>query len=420
MASLKHRRHRRDGRGDRRRSTRSSEVVAAIDGYVVARQRQLHPPGRHRRRHRRPSARAVAALQRARAPGDARCRSATPSTPRSSRRPASRCGATLERLGLRAAAAPDRRQRRRRALPDRRRRARSGCSTSSRARSPRRCSSSRACRRSTTPGARVFVEVGPKRALQGFAADVLGDDDGPQPLHQPPEGRRRAVVQPGAVRPLRRRARRGVEPAAPATSRCARGDRAAPAAPRHAAPARTPAYGELGRLFAEFLERGRELTGAPTAHRRRPSRSSSPAPRSGSRAPSSCSTTPTSRALLDGEQFIDVIPARAAPRDARQAHHAAGEERRRQRALRDDRRARRRDQARRARRRVRPRARSSASTPTALAGARPRHAARDRRRHRRAARRRHPARPALQDDHARAPSCPTAGGCPTRCATTPA
>ena len=25
-------------------------------------------------------------------------------------------------------------------------------------------------------GARVFVEVGPKRALQGFAADVLGDD----------------------------------------------------------------------------------------------------------------------------------------------------------------------------------------------------------------------------------------------------
>ena len=26
-------------------------------------------------------------------------------------------------------------------------------------------------------GARVFVEVGPKRALQGFAADVLGDDD---------------------------------------------------------------------------------------------------------------------------------------------------------------------------------------------------------------------------------------------------
>ena len=25
-------------------------------------------------------------------------------------------------------------------------------------------------------GARVFVEVGPKKALQGFAADVLGDD----------------------------------------------------------------------------------------------------------------------------------------------------------------------------------------------------------------------------------------------------
>ena len=26
-------------------------------------------------------------------------------------------------------------------------------------------------------GARVFVEVGPKRALQGFASDVLGDDE---------------------------------------------------------------------------------------------------------------------------------------------------------------------------------------------------------------------------------------------------
>ena len=26
-------------------------------------------------------------------------------------------------------------------------------------------------------GARVFVEVGPKHALQGFASDVLGDDE---------------------------------------------------------------------------------------------------------------------------------------------------------------------------------------------------------------------------------------------------
>ena len=51
-----------------------------------------------------------------------------------------------------------------------------GCSTSSAARSPRRSSSSRACKTLYEAGARVFVEVGPKRALQGFAEDVLGSE----------------------------------------------------------------------------------------------------------------------------------------------------------------------------------------------------------------------------------------------------
>ena len=44
------------------------------------------------------------------------------------------------------------------------------------ARSPRRSSSSRACGTLYEAGARVFVEVGPKRALAGFAEDVLGSE----------------------------------------------------------------------------------------------------------------------------------------------------------------------------------------------------------------------------------------------------
>ena len=40
-------------------------------------------------------------------------------------------------------------------------------------------------------GARVFVEVGPKKALQGFAEDVLGDrGDVVSLVHQSSEGRR--------------------------------------------------------------------------------------------------------------------------------------------------------------------------------------------------------------------------------------
>ena len=79
-------------------------------------------------------------------------------------------------------------------------------------------------------GARVFVETGPKRALWGFAADVLGDD-AVSLVHQPSQARRPDLVQPRAVRAVRRRARYRVlrrrsppaaatpaPPAAPATS----------------------------------------------------------------------------------------------------------------------------------------------------------------------------------------------------------
>ena len=53
-------------------------------------------------------------------------------------------------------------------------------------------------------GARMFVEVGPKKALHGFAEDVIvgGARRRRRPVHQPPEVRRHHVVQSGAVRPV--------------------------------------------------------------------------------------------------------------------------------------------------------------------------------------------------------------------------
>ena len=55
-------------------------------------------------------------------------------------------------------------------------------------------------------GARVFVEVGPKKALQGFAEDVLGEPQRcPRAVHQPSQVRRYRQLQPGAVRPVRGR-----------------------------------------------------------------------------------------------------------------------------------------------------------------------------------------------------------------------
>ena len=155
----------------RRRSTEVERIVAAVDGYVVLANvnstNQLVLGGATDAVEQ-----AVAALKERGARRVRGCRSATRSTPRSCAGASEPLRATL-RGSTAAAADPGRRQRRRRVLPG------DGVEemwTSSAARSPRRCSSSRVCARSTTQGARVFVETGPKRALWGFAADVLGDD----------------------------------------------------------------------------------------------------------------------------------------------------------------------------------------------------------------------------------------------------
>ena len=227
---------RRDGAARRGRAGRRRDRRLRRAG-----ERELHPPGRPRRRDRggRPC--------RRRAPGSAatmrfRCRSATPSTPRSWR-PAQR------------AAAGDARA----ARPARRRRSRSSRTSTASSTRPATDVEARMlellARQVASPvqfvkglrtlydaGARVFVEVGPKRALQGFASDVLGDDRRAEPRLQPPEAWRHHVVQHRAVRPLRRRPRLGSR-----ASRRRRGDAAAgrdrepaprrqPSAPRRRAP----------------------------------------------------------------------------------------------------------------------------------------------------------------------------------------
>ena len=89
-------------------------------------------------------------------------------------------------------------------------------------------------------GARVFVETGPKRALWGFAADVLGDDVMTLFTNHPKVGELR-VVQPGAVRALRgrrgRALRAGRRPGSTSSGRRATTSRWSSPAPRSARPA---------------------------------------------------------------------------------------------------------------------------------------------------------------------------------------
>ena len=171
-------------------------------------------------------------------------------------------------------------------------------------------------------GARVFVEVGPKKALHGFVDDVLGGRDGcRRAVHQPPEAgrtwprstrRSAGCYAAGASDSGRRAAAGAAAPAAGAAHRAGRaralGGRAVAAASRDAA-ASGDRYAELGRLFAEFLERGAAHPRRRRCVRARASRSSSPAPRWACPARERVFDDDQRGAhLLDGEQFIDVIP----------------------------------------------------------------------------------------------------------------
>ena len=170
-------------------------------------------------------------------------------------------------------------------------------------------------------GARVFVEVGPKHALQGFASDVLGEDDAlclatnhPKQgdiatfnnalcglwaaglgAGREPVAREAAVLQPGAT------AQAPAPPPAPPP----------PATPRAGAGAGERTDDDLEQLFSEFLQRGRRLM---AAHGHEAASDTEPVVITGAGlglpgAERLFDDANVGR-LLDGKQGIDVIPAR--------------------------------------------------------------------------------------------------------------
>jgi acyl transferase domain-containing protein/NAD(P)-dependent dehydrogenase (short-subunit alcohol dehydrogenase family) len=171
-------------------------------------------------------------------------------------------------------------------------------------------------------GARVFVEVGPKKALQGFAEDVLGEHEDVVSLftNHPKVGDIPAFNQAlcclyaaGLGRGTPEAAREATPLSVPAVEETSRPiSVTAPAsatATTPAVPANGDHYVELGRLFADVLDRGWQIT-----HGQR-------------RPPIDLPVTITGAALglpgtehifddgnigrlLRGDQFIDSIPTR--------------------------------------------------------------------------------------------------------------
>ena len=170
-------------------------------------------------------------------------------------------------------------------------------------------------------GVTLFVEVGPKKALQGFVDDVLGEDPAVASLFTNHPKLADAVAFNLALCGLyaaglglgattEEAAQRRVDERAAATPRpVAAPPVAASPSPAATASLRPDRYQELGRLFAEFLERGLSLYGGRPA----------PEPRSdepvvitgcGLGLPGLPRVFDDSNAgrLLRGEQLIGVVP----------------------------------------------------------------------------------------------------------------
>jgi acyl transferase domain-containing protein len=150
-------------------------------------------------------------------------------------------------------------------------------------------------------GARVFVEVGPKKALHGFASDVFAQEDDVLPLftNHPKLGDAVAFNQ----------ALCGLFASGVGVGRVA--EPRAAVAQTVVEPAATPesAYTELGRLFADFMERGARLLG-----RVGPERPAEPAVVTGAAlglpGRGRVFDDRNVQRILDGEQEIDLIPTR--------------------------------------------------------------------------------------------------------------
>ena len=163
------------------------------------------------------------------------------------------------------AAAPDRRERRRRVLPD------DGDLQEKMLEMLARQVASpvqfvKGLRTLYDAGARIFVECGPKRALAGFASDVLGADKVLSWSANHPKTGDVASFNGALCGLWAAGLGAGVEPAT-AESAALKPGATAQAVPRPApaAAGRPPvaeAASELSRLFAEFVERGRALMGA--------------------------------------------------------------------------------------------------------------------------------------------------------------
>ena len=171
-------------------------------------------------------------------------------------------------------------------------------------------------------GARVFVEVGPKKALQGFAEDVLGErgdvvalfsnhpKTGDVPaFNQALCGLYAAGLGRGTADAAREPATVSAISAPPESAKPIAAMAPAAGATVPAAPANGDHYVELGHLFADVLERGWQIT------------------HGGKPAPTALPVTITGAALglpgtdhvfddanigriLGGDQFINSIPAR--------------------------------------------------------------------------------------------------------------
>ena len=201
-------------------------------------------------------------------------------------------------------------------------------------------------------GARIFVEVGPKKALQGFAEDVLGDrgdvlalfTNHPKfgdiasfnqalcGLYAAGLGRGIATISPekpaevASLSPSARPSRASEEPSLGWRSASSVALKPNPS-PMASAPARRSNpdhYAELGHFFAEVLERARQIQGdpAPTNHRCGHHRC-----RSWPSRDRSCLRRCQPRPPPAWRSIHRPHPHSPAQGHARQAHHSTGEER---------------------------------------------------------------------------------------------
>jgi acyl transferase domain-containing protein len=179
-------------------------------------------------------------------------------------------------------------------------------------------------------GARVFIEVGPKKALQGFAEDVLGSRSDVISLftNHPkvgdivafnqalcglyaaglgrgtPAGLRKPSATPTSVVSAPTETSKPIPVAVPAASRSAASASSEPATPLNG-----NRYNELGRLFADILDRGYEIY-----HGQNGISTSAPVVITGAAlglpGTGHIFDDANIARLLRGDQFIDSIPTR--------------------------------------------------------------------------------------------------------------